>query len=563
MRSLRGWRWQRAEPAPPDYRRGLASLPEILVQPLYTRGIPDRSAAEVFLQPERQPLYPPDRLAGLTRAVERIWRALRAGEPIAIFGDYDVDGLAATALLTDALRRLGGRVLWYIPDRQTGYGLSLAALDWLGQQGARLVITVDCGISNAAEVRTARAWGLECIITDHHTPPPTLPEAIVINPRQPGCPYPFKDLTAVGLAYKLGQALLAEAPGGQAEAWEQQALALVALGTVADIAPLRDENRGLVWRGLQALNRSDHPGLRALIQGAGLRMVDAWAVGYILAPRLNAAGRLASADPSLRLLLTDNPTEAERLARELSQANQWRQQKTESVLTYALEQLGEPDPALPVLYVVGPDLPLGVLGLVASKIVERFYRPAVVFSASAGLLRGSARGTPEVHLARALQECADLLVRYGGHAQAAGLTLSPDCLPAFQERFTAAIDRQLAGRRPEPTLFVEGDLQTTALDVPVLRPLERLAPFGYGNPPPCFTSVFQVSTVGLVGGKERPHLRLRVSDGRRSWEAIGFGLGGLAVARGARVELAYRPEIREWNGQIGVRLVVEDLCVLG
>ncbi|MCX7855789.1 MAG: single-stranded-DNA-specific exonuclease RecJ, partial [Anaerolineae bacterium] len=410
------YRWNLLQPVPDAYRAHFPDLHPVVVQILYHRE-QDPEEARAFL--ERRP--GPDNpyaLHGMNRAVDRIRWAIRRREPIVVYGDFDADGVTATALLVITLRSLGSDVRPYIPHRvEEGYGLNKQAIEELADAGARLLVTVDCGVRFPREIAHARRRGVDVIVTDHHLAGrEPLAAWAVVNPHQEECSYPYKGLAGVGLAYKLAQALLRanrRVPlPGSVPLDEEELLDLVALGTVADLAPLTGENRYLVSRGLEQMNRAPRVGVEALIRQSKLRpgQIDTWHIGFALGPRLNAAGRVAHAELAYRLLTTDQPEEAERLARELDELNQERQRLTKEMQDRAHTVL-EREADRPLLFIADPEFPAGVVGLVASRLVDEFYRPAVIVAQGEDISKGSARSIPEFHITRALDECADLLIR--------------------------------------------------------------------------------------------------------------------------------------------------------
>ncbi|MDW8070041.1 MAG: single-stranded-DNA-specific exonuclease RecJ [Anaerolineae bacterium] len=490
---------------------------------------------------------------------------------IAIFGDYDTDGVTAAALLMQVLNALGARLrpYPYIPDRlEEGYGLNCPALDTLAQEGVRLVITVDCGIRSLDEAEYARARGLELIITDHHAPGDSLPCAsAVINPKQPDCTYPFKQLTGVGVAFKLAQALLRTAR--HAVGLDETAvLDLVALGTVADVAPLVDENRALVARGLAQLNTSPRLGIRALMERAGVRIgtVTAHTLGYILAPRLNAAGRLESAYAAYALLIATDAAEAAVLASQLEEQNRERQERTIQMLERA-RRLILADRASSYLYLIAdPTFSEGIAGLVAARLVEEFYRPVLVARLGGEITRGSARSIPELHITQALEECATLLERYGGHSAAAGFTVRTANLLELHTRLLEIATRVFSERPPEPTLYIDARLNLRNInrravedvltmrmikrDVPVnaqaqpglsiLEHIEQLQPFGCGNPEPLFVTEGMIVRRKQCIGSDGQHLKLTLHDGKQDGRIAFRGQIGRAVGERIRGALGLR-----------------------
>src|SRR5262245_25876349 len=426
-------------------------------------------------------------MRGVAPAVDCVRRALAAGEPIAIHGDYDVDGVAAAAVLTLTLRRLGAAPLVYIPHRvRDGYGLSPGAVRELAQQGARVILTVDCGITANAEVELASSLGVDVVVTDHHHVPTELPAArAVMNPRQPGCSYGFRELSGTGVAYVLARALLSRAlPGPAADAAADDLLDLVALGTVADLVPLVGENRTLVARGLRVLNAARRPAIRALLARAGLRpgKITAQQVGIKIAPPLNAAGRMGEAADAFALLIADDSAEAEALAVRLGGLNRDRQQAVSAALDAARVRV-DPDAAATVL---AGEFPSGIAGLVAGRLADESGRPTVVLERGDEVCKGSARSPDGFHLVQALDRCADLLLKFGGHAQAAGLTLRTANLPAFEARFRQLAADALDGGPPAPRWRVDGETTLRAVNWAFAEALQVLEPYGMGNPLPLF-----------------------------------------------------------------------------
>jgi single-stranded-DNA-specific exonuclease len=583
--------WCLAEKLPEAHFGRFPDVPRIVVQLLHNRGICEPDHVHDFLAHTPQGATDPFQLKGMTEAVARLQAAIASGEPIAVFGDYDADGVTAAALLTQVLHALGAnlRPQPYIPDRvEEGYGLNNEALAALAGEGMRVVVTVDCGIRSIEEAARAAEGGLDLIITDHHMPGDTLPPAVaVINPKQPGCEYPFRQLAGVGVAFKLAQALLTECPPTSLR--EDDLLDLVALGTVADLAPLVDENRTLVTRGLEQMNRAPRLGIKKLMETAGLAVgaVGSRSIGYSLAPRLNAAGRLESAYVAYDLLMASDETQAGELAQQLHLQNIRRQEDTRAAVDKARKVILA-DGAGSLLYLIAePDFGEGIVGLVAGRLTDEFYRPTLVGHRGSDTTRGSARSIPELHITRALDECVDLLVRHGGHSAAAGFTVPNENLWALHRRLLDIAARELAGRSLEPVLNIDAELNLRAIDhaavenvltaraatgqrasddaqahaasgLQVTDGIERLRPYGSGNPQPLFASYgLEVRRKQLVG--EGRHLKLVLNDGRQMWNAIGFHLAGWHKDLGERVDVAYRLDSKEWDGRRTLQLVIEDL----
>ncbi|MBU0492435.1 MAG: single-stranded-DNA-specific exonuclease RecJ [Chloroflexi bacterium] len=568
---VRAQRWLIREPVPSEVRERYPDLTHPVVQVLYARGLTEHDQVQTFLSPDPlSQLGNPFALRDMNKAVDQVRRALKQGQPIAVFGDFDADGVTGTALLTQALQALGGKVIPYIPHRlNEGYGLNIEAVDQLAAQGARLMITVDCGISSVKEITHARKKGLSVIVTDHHHVPAQCPPAqAIVNPKQVNEQQPWSDLAGVGLAFKLAQALLrvekrlpiAPRP---VTLTERDLLDLVALGTVADLAPLTAENRALVRAGLEVLNAAARPGLRALIAQAGLQpgQITAGHIGFQLGPRLNAAGRLDTAQVSLDLLLCTDEEQAATLAAELDRRNRERQQLTGEAQARARQEVLDEEPLPYLLFVTGDEYPAGIVGLVASRLTEEFYRPSVVVEVGPadGISRGSCRSIPEFHIAQALQTCSDLLERHGGHAAAAGFSVQTARLDDLRQRLQALAAEQLAGASLVPGLKIDGALPLADMGGETYRQLQQLAPFGMANHTPTFASYgVQVRRHKTVG-REGAHLKLTVSDETATWDAIGFRLGHWAGHLPARIDLAYTLDLNEWNGRESLQLVIKDL----
>ncbi len=541
----------------------------VMAQVLYNRGYTDPVAARRFLDAE-MPDVNPFKMAGMSQAVARIRRAIRQQEPIAVFGDFDTDGVTSTALLVQVLKALGAMAEPYIPHRvDEGYGLNSAALWQLARDGFRVVITVDCGIRAVQEIRDGAAVGLDIIVTDHHSVGDELPPAYaVVNPKREDCAYGEDMLAGVGVAYRLAEALLraAEAarepdPGIKLE----DLLDLVAIGTVADLAPLdRLENRVLVARGLEVLNAARRPGLYALMDVAGLRpgQIRAIHIGYVLGPRLNAAGRLESGIAAYELLMATDYKQAMTLAHELHELNVRRQAETRAAEDLARQlALGDMSAGdLPLLFAADASFLPGIVGLVAGRLAEEFYRPAVVIEqGSNGESHGSCRSIPEFNIIHALDQCADLLMRHGGHAQAAGFTIRNENLPALHERLLAFAGEALRGEALRPSLHVDAEVPLELLTFELATELARLEPTGHHNPPALLmTRGVPVASCRPVG-REGAHLKLTLGEGGMRLDAIAFGFGAWAFDLPRRVDVVYYLEVNEWNGRQRVQLNIQDM----
>ncbi|HEX9270136.1 MAG TPA: single-stranded-DNA-specific exonuclease RecJ [Candidatus Limnocylindria bacterium] len=497
-------------------------IPSLVARILRARGFADADMA-AFLTPRPAEEGPP--MLDLGRAVDRLQRALAGRERIVVYGDYDVDGIAGSAILVRAFRHFGVAVAAYIPNRyEEGYGLNAAALRQLAADGARVIVTVDCGVTAAEEARIAREVGVDLIITDHHHPPAVLPDAYaLVNPRRPGDPSLDKELAGAGVALRLARALL----GPLAYALkEDELLQLCALATVADVVPLRDANRALVTGGLAALNRAPLTGVRALAERSGLKLghIGAADIGFGLGPRLNAAGRIADAEDALRLLLTEDPEEAKALAGRLEERNAERQRLTTQVVRGARAAAADRPDAWATV-VADAAWPAGIVGLAASRLVEDHGRPACVIALDGDEGKGSCRSIPGVHIAEALARCDDLLPKHGGHAMAAGFSIRAADLPAFRERLDAVVREMLGGLRPVPLLAVDAAIDPEALTPRLALELAALEPCGAANPRPHLllrdVRVYDIRQVGA----DADHLRCKITVGRFTFDAMAFRRG--------------------------------------
>jgi len=477
-------------------------------------------------------------LPDLGRAVERLARACRAGETVAVYGDFDVDGITAAALITEGLTALGARPLPYLPHRiDEGYGLNTRAIDSLRQLGATLLVTADCGTSSIDEIRHAGRLDMETIVLDHHTVPPQLPPAsAIVNPKRPGGP--DEEPAACGIAYYVLQALhqaLGREPDGA------RMIELVALGTVCDLAPLVGENRRLVRDGLAALRATERPGLRALLEVAAVDPARAGteAIGFALGPRLNAAGRMAHARLAFDLLIARDEDRARELAAELDALNRERQQATQAANALAAELAAEEGDDAALLMIGHADLPLGIVGLVASRLVDAYHRPAVVYQHGEVESRASCRSIDEFHITDALRARPELFERFGGHRAAAGFTALNDNLPAIKEHLLARAAEKLAGLDLRPAVDIDAELPLASLRGEEIRWLARMAPHGIGNPEPVFLSRNVLVLERQAVGADAAHLRLKLRDGAVVWPAIAFRHDGDGIEEGTRVDVVY------------------------
>ena len=539
---------------------------------LCARGFGDPEAARTFLSPSLDHLHDPFLLADLSKAVERLERAIALKERIAIHGDYDVDGITSTVILRRALELLGGDVVHFIPERmRDGYGLQPAAIERLRAEGVRLVVSVDCGIRGTDAALRARDLGVDLIITDHHEPDQALPEAFaVINPKRHDCGYPDKNLAGVGVALKLVQALCQRADRAK---WLPAFVKIAAIGTLADVVPLTGENRVIAKLGLGSLSQGRHTvGLRALLEASGLlgKTIDSYHVSFMLAPRVNAAGRMSTPDIATRLLLATEEgaiDDARALAQQLNDEN-LRRQSEEADLVAAARKAIDTDPAIGahnVLVIGGDGWHRGVIGIAASKLVDAYHKPAIVLSVDGDVAHGSCRSIPDFDMLGALERCADLFLRFGGHKQAAGLTMDAARVPEFRARINAYADEVLEPDQLRPRLRIDGPLNLRDITHPLVEGLASMAPFGLANPRP----VFHAMPVQIVDGprplKDR-HLKMTFRQDGRSFRAIAWRAAERAAfltEHRAGVNLAFSLEQNEYQGERYLELSVADVKPLG
>jgi single-stranded-DNA-specific exonuclease len=580
-------RWQFGEGTQREAVQEGARLASVLGVPpplgrvLWARGYREPAQAERFLLPRLEHLPNPFELKGIDAAVLRLQRALAQGEPVCVYGDYDVDGVTSTALLVSVLRKLGGKVDFYVPHRLVeGYGLNEGALAKIAARGTRLVVSADCGVTAVAEVDAAARLGLDVVVIDHHTASQHLPRAVaILNPHQPGCTFPGRELAAVGVAFHLLLALrkrLREAGwfASRPEPNLREVLDLVALGTIADVVPLTGPNRVLVHFGLKELARAGRVGVLALKSVAQLAgEVTAGDVGFKLGPRINAAGRLDDASVGVRMLLSEDLREARALAEQLDRANAERQDLQARIAGEAIasaERLGTPEQRR-TLVVSSSGWHVGVVGIVAARLVERFHRPALVIAEEGGVAKGSGRSVEGFHLFDALSHCAHHLTKFGGHKHAAGVTLETSRIGAFSEALEAQGRQSLEASQLSPRLRIDAELHLRDVHLDLATQLRRLAPFGAGNPEPVFfcreLAAHEVRLLPDKKGIGPGHLKLRLGEpGARVSEAesapldaIGFNLGGTSLPVGSRLDAAFQLCIDTWNGAERLQLKLKDL----
>lgn len=538
---------------------------------LVARGMTTVEQADLFLSGGKDHLYDPFLLDGMHDAVTRIRRAIKDKEKIRVYGDYDADGVNSTALMSHLLKQLEADYDTYIPHRTLeGYGLNLKALDAAKMAGVTLLITVDTGISATQQIEYATELGIDVIVTDHHEPPEQLPEAFaILNPKKPGCTYPNKSLAGVGVAWKLAHALLGDIPETLSE--------FAAIGTVADLMPLTGENRYLVKLGLERLSKSSYPGILALFKVCGIagKEITSTHLGYALAPRINASGRLQHAGGALRLLTTDDAEEAERLALELDLLNKERQRIVEEMTTEALDMLQEEQYwehgtlRHHVIVLAREGWNAGVIGIVAARLLEKFYRPVVVLSIdeATGMAKGSARSIAGYDIHKALTCCQELLEHYGGHQAAAGMTLRQEWIDTFRERLHGFADEWLKEEDFIPMLQADAEFNLGDISVESIGQIEALAPFGMGNPAPRIQlSHLDVQEIRTMG-KDKQHLKLQLAqsslESACTLEAVGFGRGSLTelISPTAQLDVIGELSINEWNGVRRPQIIIQDMRV--
>ena len=543
--------WRKLPPPPVGFGKALG-LPPFQAHLLYNRGIRHRTEVEPFLAPDERLLNDPTLLPDMDKAVARLRTALQSGESIGIFGDFDADGVTGTALLSRALRDLGATVVTYLPDRvDEGHGLNEQAIRLLHQRGVSLLVTVDCGATSNNEVKQGTSLGIDTIITDHHSVLPPLPEACaLVNPRRSDSSYPYAHLTGVGMSFKLAEALYADIGKSRPD----HLLELVALGTVADVGPMTGENRYLVKNGLERLNSTENPGIQALVASAGLKLgtLDTESLAFSLIPRLNVAGRLDHAGTSLDLLTAASREVAKPLADRLERQNRERRLLTERGVTEAREQvesLAKSEGIPPIIIVSSRDWIPGILGLIAGKLADYYYRPAVAIALEEETGRASARSIPEFDIIDALRETQDLFIRFGGHPQAAGFAAPASSLPVLERRLTALADERLRGMDLRPNIAIDCEVSPALLASGGLEFIQSLSPFGEGNPTP----VFLTRNARVVGarqvGNRGNHLKMRLFHSGSEWEAIAFSQGDLMDTAQGRIDVVYTAGLDRWGGR--------------
>jgi len=540
-----------------------ANISKLMAKVLLNRGFDDCEKIRKFIDPSFEDLNDPYLLKDMDRAVERVKTALANKERIVIYGDYDVDGITSTSVLIDFLSRLGASSDFYIPDRiDEGYGISIAAVDKIRQMGPSLIITADCGITAVDEVEYIKECGMDIIITDHHECTGVLPDAhAVINPHRPDCTYPFKELAGVGVVYKLIHALCVEMELGDIY---QDYVDLVTLGTVADVVPLVGENRIIVKYGIPKIENTSNIGLKALINNSGLegRTITSYSISFVLAPRINAAGRLGDAGRGVRLFTTKDEKEAFGIALELNEENRNRQDMESHIFNEAINVI-ETEVDLDkekVIVAAGESWHHGVIGIVASKITERYYRPCLLLSVENGICKGSGRSIEGFNLFEALKHCSSLLTKFGGHELAAGLSLEHKNLEPFKRKINEYADAVLQDEDLIPRIRIDASIEKQDISIESVKALAALAPFGAGNPEPLFSyNKLRISDIRTVGDDR--HLKLWLHDNGFYTEAIGFNMGMLIneFNAGDLLDAAFSLEINSWNSNERIQFNLKDI----
>ena len=550
-------KWALAPSAPQGVVDALR-LPRLWAQILYNRGIESRETAWELLHASEDALHDPFLFAEMDVAVDRVLKAIEEGETIAVFGDFDTDGVTASALLYEALLAQGGDAFVHLPHRvRDGHGLNAEAVEAIAESGASVIITVDCGITSGDEVRQAKQLGIDVILTDHHAPMGAPPEAFATV--APTSAYPFPFLTGAGLAFKLVQAihqrLESPVPAG--------ALELASLGTVADMAPLLGENRAIATLGLEKLRETERPGLLALLSAAGVdrESLDHESIPFIIAPRLNAAGRMDSAELAFSLLTEEDPLAVQELATRIEALNRERRSLTQELvdegMRLAAEQVEE---GQRLLFLAGEQFNPGVSGLVAGRLVERYSRPAVVVAVDGDVARASGRSVPDYHLAQALSECGELFLHFGGHPAAAGFVARTDNLNAIRQSLQASARERLRDATLEPRLRIDAEADFADMPGKTMDFIRRLAPYGQENPPPAFMARGVQATSRQRMGTQGQHMRLQLRQNGTTWEAVAFNQSWPeGVAERGRVDVVYTPELNTFNGRTRLQMRLLDM----
>ncbi len=560
--SLTGKRWlvSRQEKEAAQEISKASRISTTLAQVLINRGMSGISEIDAFITPKLSYLSSPYEIPDMEKAAQRVLSAKNKGERVAVYGDYDVDGVTGTAILLLTLKDLGIDVTYYIPHRYSeGYGMNNSAVKKLFDEGVRLIVTVDCGISNLLEIEYANSLGMEVVVTDHHNPPAELPKAYaLVNPKLIDGDHSARELSGAGVAFKFAWGLYRTA-GIKDSSNLMDMFDLAGLGTIADIVPLLDENRILAVYGLKSLNNCNRAGLKSLIESVGIKKkITSSSVNFAIAPRLNSAGRLEHASLSVELLITRDQLKARTLALELNRLNSKRQSIGKQIQEEVFSKIGENPEKSIVL--CGNSWNPGVIGIVASQVVEKYYRPAVLIGLNEGIGRGSARSIDGINIFGALNECRDLFSDFGGHKKAAGFEVVEDNIPELIRRLKEIIDEMMSDEDLMPTLEIETVLDPREITMGLASELELLDPHGEDNPPPVFAS-YGLKLIDMRRVGDGSHLKARFTDGKVTLDSIGFSLGGMApkLTLGDNYDLAYNLEVNEFNGFESAQLNVVDI----
>lgn len=542
------------------------NIPKLIAAILLNRGI-DNAAADAFLKKSMRDIINPMLLSDMDKAIKRITDAIKNNEKITVYGDYDVDGITSTALLYDFFKSVGATVDYYIPDRKDeGYGINILAVNKLQKSGTKLLITVDCGITAVGEVEFAKLQGMDVIITDHHTCKDRLPEAAVaiINPKKPDCEYPFDALAGVGVAFKLVLAVTMALNKNTTECFKKY-VEFVAIGTIADVVSLTNENRIIVDKGIMSIKNSTRPGIKAIKEVAQIsqKPLNASTIAFSIAPRLNAAGRLGTAKTAVELLLTDSDERAREIANELDNENRERQSTEQEIYNEAIEMISKDVnfSKKKVIVLAHEDWHHGVIGIVASRLSEKFYKPCILISYSNGIGKGSGRSIRNFNLFDALSVCGDLLTDFGGHAVAAGLNINVSEIEAFEKRINKYADDILTDEDMLPHVFIDCELQDTDITIQNVKLLSILEPFGMGNEKPVFSASDLVIKNIQAVGQDKKHLRLYLEGKNNHLSAIGFNMGEFEseLKAGDRVRVAFGLDINVYQGSENAQLLLKDI----
>ena len=569
-------KWRVAESITDDFKNKFPEIDPVILQLLWNRGIKTQEQVDEFLYPDYgQDIHDPFIFLDMEKAVERIFSALQRGEKIMVHGDYDADGVCSALVVVNALEAMGAKVDVYLPHRELeGYGLNMQTVEELGKNGVSLIITTDCGISNREEIKRAAELGMDVIVTDHHTEPINLPEAAlaIIDPHLKREHYPFKELSGAGVAFKFVQAILRSSKFQVSsfkfdpEGFEKWLLDLVAIATIADIMPILGENRTFVKYGLLVLNKTHRIGLKKLVESLGLnknKLLDARNVAFQIGPRLNAAGRIDHANQAYELLKTDDANEVDELVDALNKTNESRQSLSEKVTSEAKAQIGEDIGEEKVLFALGDGWPLGIVGLVAGKIADNFWRPTFVMTEKEGIIMGSGRSIPEFDMMEGLREAKEFLSHYGGHAGACGFTLkNKKDLKKFKKILQKFAEKKLAGLELAPTLQIDAETRLEQINWELFELLEKFSPFGKGNERPKYLGrglmVESFESVGTNGN----HLRINLSQGnglRKKFIGFCFGDWCEKLKAGDKIDVVFEVDVNEWNGNRELQMKIIDL----